>query len=283
MAQTFGPDNMSREDLVKGSAEYLEEKGHGNKMRAHYINLLAKEVIGSKNLLFRHLQAKVHVSNSDAWDNAFKLVSDYLTENKLDYTKEIMEIEFKDCKPPEPGRYPDKNSEEYLDEIYGLGEERESFDDRVQTFKSQLKNFDEESTPKERPSARLSNPTEKIDIEKNSLATAVPEDNSYGADAFLTQPVSHRQVPNTVNNSPPSSSNSSPQKVENQAPTAIQTFGDNSMSDDDFDIDIDDDDAPPLLNEPKNQPANITNNTIKPAQNEIDDDDLEFAFDDDDD
>ena len=79
------------------------------------------------------------------------------------------------------------------------------------------------------------------------------------------------------------SSNSSPQKVENQAPTAIQTFGDNSMSDDDFDIDIDDDDAPPLLNEPKNQPANITNNTIKPAQNEIDDDDLEFAFDDDDD
>jgi len=92
--------------------DYLEEKGHGNKMLANYIHLFAKEVIGSKNPLFRHLQAKIQVAKSDAWDNAFKLVSEYMKDNKLNIS---FQYSFTSSNDPSSSNYYGSDAFEYSD------------------------------------------------------------------------------------------------------------------------------------------------------------------------
>lgn len=295
MSETFGPDHIPREELVKDSARYLEEKGHGNKMRAHYLQLLSNEVIGSSRPEFRHLQAHIQEPISDAWDNAYHLVLEYLKDNGLNFTQKVLMAELNDLQLSEPTNYPNKTSEEYLDELFSISnEERTPFSERVEQFISAVSENKNETTDEiidgefeedqlespTRPPARLA-PTSPTQTTPPRLATQVHEDNSpNGGTAFLTQPVM---------NSPPSPIKETVSKPNSQPPTSFDKFGGSTDSDqfidDDIVVDITDDDVdkteePKPAKENSNPPQQTFSPNTDDDDFEIDDDD--FAIQDDD-
>jgi hypothetical protein len=85
---------ISRSDLIRDSRSALIQAGVGDHTRARFIRLVSEEVVGSRNPHYSQLQPRIvpHPRNR-AWDLAYALIYQYLTEHNLSVTLETTTVE----------------------------------------------------------------------------------------------------------------------------------------------------------------------------------------------
>jgi hypothetical protein len=130
MSRRSRAQRISRSDLVRDSRSALIQAGVGDHTRARFIRLVSSEVVGSRHPLYAQLQPHVipHRGNR-AWDRAYAMIFQYLTEHGLDVTLETTSVETNQAPPKSFAS--DSTADEQFDELMEFAPPKSTVAERI--------------------------------------------------------------------------------------------------------------------------------------------------------
>jgi hypothetical protein len=93
---------ITRPELIRDSRAALIQAGVGNHARAQFVFEISKVVIGSDPHVYAQLQPHIRKHETEAWQRAYFIVYQYLTDHKFDITLKTTRFERQADLPSEP-------------------------------------------------------------------------------------------------------------------------------------------------------------------------------------
>ena len=162
------PPQVSKEELLERTRQTLTDKGVDYVSQAKYVVNIASEVVGFDEPIFASLQPEIKLRTTPAWQNAYSLLINYLQENRMEQTLDVIDIELQGQRLPQ-GQIDDE-TDVYLNNLMKISKQlkRKTFSSRVAEFTGKYKSRKTISQTKKASPSRTS-PTQNF---RNSSTTS---------------------------------------------------------------------------------------------------------------
>ena len=176
------PPQVSKEELLERTRQTLSEKGVDYVSQAKYVVQIAGEVVGYNEPIFSSLQPEIKLRSTPGWQHAYSLLINYLQENGMEQTLEVIDIELQGQRLPQA--HVDEETDTYMANLLKISKQlkRKTFSSRVAEFTGKYKtrktiSQTKKSSPtRPTPSAQTMNPATtkrtSLSISQNSAASA---------------------------------------------------------------------------------------------------------------
>ena len=165
------PPQVSKEELLERTRQTLTEKGVDYVSQAKYVVNIASEVVGFDEPIFASLQPEIKFRTTPAWQNAYSLLINYLQENRMEQTLDVIDIELQGQRLPQ-GQI-EEDTDVYLNNLMKISKQlkRKSFSSRVAEFTGKYKSRKTISQAKKTSPSRAS-PTQNFRTTTTNAAPA---------------------------------------------------------------------------------------------------------------
>ena len=133
------PPQVSKEELLERTRETLSEKGVDYLSQAKYVVQIASEVVGFNEPIFSSLQPEIKFRNTPGWQYAYTLLLNYLHENGMEQTLDVIDIELQGQNLPQTDI--GESTDTYMANLLKISKQlkRKSFASRVAEFTGKYK------------------------------------------------------------------------------------------------------------------------------------------------